>query len=1074
MTLRLNILLWFGWVFFVIYGSLLPFDFQPMALDRAIAGFRHMPFLRLAVDSRADWVANGVLYFPIGLLTARLLTSICGRSTRTLAAALALAFGVALACAIEFAQQFFPPRTVSQNDLMAESIGTLIGVLLAPPLDAWATRLRSVWGLGGARLLLRLLEAYAAAYLLLALFPFDLLLSVSEWQAKIDSNAWGWLLAGSSMDRGWLVGVLLGVEVLLAVPLGALFVALRPARPRSLGVALVWGCVIGLGVELAQLAIASGISQGVSIMTRGLGLALGVWGWQWWAGRGLDSARHSLGRSSGALALVYLVLLLLVNGWWTHRWHGLEAVASGWHMLRLMPFYYHYYTTEAQAMFSLGSVAMMYLPVAMIGWARKWKPGAIYGVAALLALCVEASKLFMQGLRPDPSNPLIAVAACWLAVRLLQLVTMPLATAHSTSATVSTTPDQGETRRGGPGWFWVGAAMLVAILSAWLMPTLAWPIVAVLAVCAVLAWRWPIFALFMVPAALPVFDLAPWTGRFFWNEFDLLLLVVLSIGWHRSTAQRRISVNGLTSAQSVAMLLLGVSLVISTLRVASPWQLPDLNSFNNYYSAFNALRIGKAGIWALAFIALYLRLAQPIVDKLRVFAWGMGTGLLLTVLVVIWERLAFVDLFDFDSDYRVTGPFSAMHTGGAIIECYLGMATAFLLWLLIDTRSLVLRALGAVLLVGATYALMVTYSRNGYAVMLAVMLVSFGAVLLRPGDGAGGRLRPQRLAALVFAALMAVAVWPVLQGSFAMQRLARTAADQAIRVAHWRDALQMRDDDWATTLFGVGLGRFPATHYWRSAEPVHAASYSLVNDQEGTFLRLGTGSPVYIEQFVPAATGQRYTLSLDVRSTASAKLGVALCEKWMLTSRSCHMEAMDVAAAPGWRKLSVTMSTQDWPAHAWYQVRPVKLTLFNRGGPGSIDVDNVTLDIAPGSPMLSNGDFARGLDHWFFSADRDPPWHIHSLPVTLLFELGWFGLLVWGLAMVLAIFTAAMKVWRGETSATPILAALLAVLVSGALNTLINDPRLLMLILVLLWLGGSPAGVGGTSRRKQLWSPENP
>ena len=34
MTLRLNILLWFGWVFFVIYGSLLPFDFQPMALNQ--------------------------------------------------------------------------------------------------------------------------------------------------------------------------------------------------------------------------------------------------------------------------------------------------------------------------------------------------------------------------------------------------------------------------------------------------------------------------------------------------------------------------------------------------------------------------------------------------------------------------------------------------------------------------------------------------------------------------------------------------------------------------------------------------------------------------------------------------------------------------------------------------------------------------------------------------------------------------------------------------------------------------------------------------------------------------------
>ena len=32
----------------------------------------------------------------------------------------------------------------------------------------------------------------------------------------------------------------------------------------------------------------------------------------------------------------------------------------------------------------------------------------------------------------------------------------------------------------------------------------------------------------IIPAALPVLDLAPWSGRFYLDEFDLLILVSLS------------------------------------------------------------------------------------------------------------------------------------------------------------------------------------------------------------------------------------------------------------------------------------------------------------------------------------------------------------------------------------------------------------------------------------------------------------------------------------------------------------------------------------------------------------------
>jgi hypothetical protein len=45
---------WLAWLAFVVYGSLLPFDWQPLPLAQALARFHDIPFLHLGVESRAD------------------------------------------------------------------------------------------------------------------------------------------------------------------------------------------------------------------------------------------------------------------------------------------------------------------------------------------------------------------------------------------------------------------------------------------------------------------------------------------------------------------------------------------------------------------------------------------------------------------------------------------------------------------------------------------------------------------------------------------------------------------------------------------------------------------------------------------------------------------------------------------------------------------------------------------------------------------------------------------------------------------------------------------------------------
>jgi hypothetical protein len=130
---------------------------------------------------------------------------------------------------------------------------------------------------------------------------------------------------------------------------------------------------------------------------------------------------------------------------------------------------------------------------------------------------------------------------------------------------------------------------------------------------------------------------------------------------------------------------------------------------------------------------------------------------------------------------------------------------------------------------------------------------------------------------------------------------------------------------------------------------------------------------------------------------------------------------------------------------------------------GWLDVTAVRLRTALGDELLANGDFAKGMDHWFFATDKDPPWQLHSLPVAVLFDQGWLGVLAWSALALVGLGSGALALWRGEALVAAALPALLGFAVSGALNTLIDAPRFLWLLLVLLWLAAArrpPDAVG--------------
>ena len=1066
---------WLAWTAFIVYGSLLPFDFQPMALDRAWALFRQAPFLALGVESRADWIANGVLYAPLGFLSATLLLRVLGPAARTAAFGLAALWCAALAGGIEFVQLYFPPRTVSLNDLMAECIGSGLGIALSPLLLPWLRQRQTGWAHGGLRQVSLLLPAYVLAYPALCLFPYDLLISQAEFRAKLLSDNWGWWLAGAG-PRPVLAALQLALEVGLALPFGWLLARHRTAQRLGWPALAMAGGLLGLGIEAGQWLIASGISQGASVLTRSAGVLLGALLWRECHRSSLQQLAHHVRRQALPILLVHGLLLAVVTGWFVRPWQGLEQAQAQWQALRLMPFYYHYYTTEALALFSLGSVVVMYLPVAVLGWSLRWSTATAAILAGSIGLVMEGSKLFLGGTHPDPTNALIALASVAALIKSLAwLDALPAPTQQpgepasraaiqaprdngapdtepvATVATVATVAadaavaDRSASRSAG----WGAATALLAALawaawSAQRLPLFALPVLLGLLVCAAAVWQRPALALALVPAALPVLDLAPWTGRFYWDEFDLLCLVCWSVAMFRSPPppRRGDRWDGLT----IAFVALALSLLFGTVRGGWPWHWPNDDSLIGYYGGYNALRIVKGAVVAGCFVCLFRRLAPLANERQRLLATGMNSGLALAVAVIFWERNAFVGWLDFAADYRVSGPFSAMHKGGAYIECYLAVASAFAATTALQARRWATRLASAVLLLAAAYAVMVTYSRNGYAAfaVMLVLVLSLGALRTLPAGRASASTRWPALA-VAAALLLGVAgmAWPIVGGPFARERLAQAGRDLSVRQAHWADALAQRDDGWAATLFGMGLGRFPESHFWRSQEPRRAASFQLMREGDQRYLRLGSGAAIYVEQIVDLPRDTDYRVRARLRSNVpGGTLSVTLCQKWLLTSMSCSAVTLVSGPTAGaWQTAEAQLPARTLTAQAWFAYRPLKLSLVTPAQGLAMDIDDVELTAAAGP------------DRWYFATDVDPPWHIHSLPLALLFDLGWFGLLAWTALVAVALARGAHAAWQGSPTALAALAAVLAFAVSGALNTLIDAPRFLFLLLWLLWLG---------------------
>lgn len=631
---------------------------------------------------------------------------------------------------------------------------------------------------------------------------------------------------------------------------------------------------------------------------------------------------------------------------------------------------------------------------------------------------------------------------------------------HEPAAPVISPPPKGTHVAGPVAGLMVGAAALLSLID---FPD--WRIAIALglaAYAAVLMFR-PSAWLIVIPAALPLLDLAPWTGRFFWDEFDLLMLVTLAIAlWQGQFRLSAWGVPRLAGLMGLFMLLWGVSLLLGLF----PLQPLDANAFSAYWSHYNSLRLGKGLLWGLVFYGLYR--SQP--DGANAFtrlSVGMALGVLGVSLWALWEQALFAGAAT-TADYRVTAGFSSMHTGGGHFEAYLVIALPFVWGLFFSLRNPLLRALaGAGFLLGA-YALFLTVARGGLiALGVALLILMLGTWLARrkrPGHR-GGFAMPLAMGVLTIVVMVAG-----VSSVFWQQRLEQTGADAGIRFRHWAEVLGLRDSGVTTTLFGQGLGTLPAANLV-SQLPEQAGSYRYAREGDNPYLALNSAGTLYMAQRVAPRPAEALRLEVSVRAPASqAGLEASLCEKSLFNSRQCRWLKVDFKSGQAeWQHHTQTFNSGEVGAGNFLTRRPVQFSLYNPVAGTVVEVDTVRLLDARGQDLLRNGDFAQGGDFWFFKSGDHLFWHAKNLWVHLLFEQGWLGVLSFTLILILALVRLGRAMARGALESAVLLASTGAWIIVGGVDSLVDAPRLALLVYGLLLIGAAwgtaPRPAGHRKRR---------
>jgi glycopeptide antibiotics resistance protein len=429
------------------YGLLIPLRYQPRPFDEALAAFRQISYFDpSSLGARGDWVLSVVQFAVLSYLYMAAMCVDRRPAFGFVAAAIIVPGSIILSITLEFLQLYFPPRTVSLNDIAVESLGGLAGafvwLLAGQRLTGGIRRFWNARGLSG--LATQFLPAYFGLLLIVQLMPFDLTLGVDEIAQKYQEGKIG-LLPFREMTAGSIRPYFKALtNAACFLPLGALAALV----PRSAG--WRWTGVFGFGlavtgaVELLQLfvysrhTLASDIVTGTAAILLGWGLARNFWAHSvparaWISRPRVDRRGVEVPVMWMLLFCVWLGAMFLIN------WQPFDFTTDparfadtdgfltdentsvyAWRRMAWAPLADYYWGSKYNAIDQFLQKSLSFAPLGIImafalrrGERPSGSPLVVF-VALVVSLAIEAGQFFIPARHPSTTDLLIESFGAWL------------------------------------------------------------------------------------------------------------------------------------------------------------------------------------------------------------------------------------------------------------------------------------------------------------------------------------------------------------------------------------------------------------------------------------------------------------------------------------------------------------------------------------------------------------------------------------------------------------------------------------------------------------------------------------
>ncbi|HQV16624.1 MAG TPA: hypothetical protein PK620_17090, partial [Denitromonas sp.] len=289
------------------------------------------------------------------------------------------------------------------------------------------------------------------------------------------------------------------------------------------------------------------------------------------------------------------------------------------------------------------------------------------------------------------------------------------------------------------------------------------------------------------------------------------------------------------------------------------------------------------------------------------------------------------------------------------------------------------------------------------------------------------------------------------------ERFSTVSQDLEGRIGHWQEGIALvrtSADHW----LGLGLGRYPDAYFWSGPLAANAGSWELPDEDGQRFSRLGAARHVLgfgelfrISQRVAADTTGPFHYRMKLRAPARSSLHLEICRKHLLYTQTCAI-AIVKADNPTWTEVQGSMEVGGLTPGSTQPYRPSVLSLATDGR-APVDIDDLEVIDSAGRSLVSNGDFQAGVDRWFFSSDRHHlPWHAKSLFLHVWVEQGVLGMVMLSLMLLAAAGRTALGRARTHPFAAPLLAGLAGFVTVGVFDSLLDMPRMTLMLLLTAWL----------------------